>query len=200
MMRAKHFATPFLATALFGMSVVPGAASGQEAPSQATTSEVGGATLYSNWNIVQNATKSPLHTTLIKAISTAGLVDELSAPGPFTLFAPTDKAFAAIPKMTGGLMNPANSEALAAVVNFHVVPGRLTSADLYKKIKAGGGTAVLTTVADEELKLTEVQGNIKIEGTQGSVGFITEPDVEQSNGMVHVVNGVLMPSLAQATS
>lgn len=198
MMRAKHFATPFLAT-LFGITLMSGAASGQETRPQATTSEVGGATLYSNWNIVQNTTKSPLHTMLIKAISMAGLVDELSAPGPFTLFAPTDKAFAAIPKITGWLMKPANSESLVEVLNFHVVPGRLTSADLYTKIKAGGGTAVLTTVAGEALKLSEVQGNIKVEGTQGSVGFVTVPDVEQSNGMVHVVNGVLMPQLAQPT-
>lgn len=195
MTRVKRFATPFLATALFGMTLLPGAAIGQEAQPQVTTSEVGGATLYSNWNIVQNATKSPLHKTLIKAISSAGLVEELSAPGPFTLFAPTDKAFAAIPKMSGWLMNPANSAALVEVLNFHVVPGRLTAADLYKKIKAGGGSAVLTTVAGEDLKLTEVQGNIKIEGTQGSVGFVTETDVEQSNGMIHVINGVLMPTL-----
>ncbi len=195
MTRAKLVAAPFLATALFGMTVLPGQAAGQEAQPPVTTSEIGGTTLYSNWNIVQNATKSPLHKTLIKAISAAGLVDELSATGPFTLFAPTDKAFAAIPKMTGWLMNPANSAALTEVLNFHVVPGRLTAADLYKKIKAGGGTAVLTTVAGQELKLSEVQGNIKIEGTQGSVGFVTETDVEQSNGMVHVINGVLMPAL-----
>lgn len=192
MNRAKHFAVPFLAT--FCLAVA-GPASGQQSQKVVTTSEIGGTTLYSNWNIVQNATKSPLHKTLVKAISAVGLVDDLSATGPFTVFAPTDKAFAAIPKMTGWLMNPANSAALSAVLNFHVVPGRLTAADLYKKIKAGGGSAVLTTVAGEDLKLSEVQGNIKIEGTQGSVGFVTETDVEQSNGMIHVINGVLMPTL-----
>lgn len=192
MTRAKLFAVPFLATVCLAFA---GPASGQRSQKAVTTSEIGGTTLYSNWNIVQNATKSPLHKTLVKAISAAGLVDDLSATGPFTVFAPTDKAFAAIPKMTGWLMNPANSAALADVLNFHVVPGRLTAADLYKKIKAGGGSAVLTTVAGEDLKLTEVQGNIKIEGTQGSVGFVTETDVEQSNGMIHVINGVLMPTL-----
>lgn len=192
MTRAKLFAVPFIATVCLA---VTGPASGQQSQKSVTTSEIGGTTLYSNWNIVQNATKSPLHKTLVKAISAAGLVDDLSATGPFTVFAPTDKAFAAIPKMTGWLMNPANSAALADVLNFHVVPGRLTAADLYKKIKAGGGSAVLTTVAGEDLKLTEVQGNIKIEGTQGSVGFVTETDVEQSNGMIHVINGVLMPTL-----
>lgn len=192
MTRVKLFAVPFLATLCLA---VAGPASGQQSQKSVTTSEIGGTTLYSNWNIVQNATKSPLHKTLVKAISAAGLVDDLSATGPFTVFAPTDKAFAAIPKMTGWLMNPANSAALADVLNFHVVPGRLTAADLYKKIKAGGGRAVLTTVGGEDLKLTEVQGNIKIEGTQGSVGFVTETDVEQSNGMIHVINGVLMPTL-----
>ncbi len=192
MTRAKHFAVPFLATLSLAIAWP---ASAQQSQGAVTTSEIAGTTLYSNWNIVQNATKSPLHKTLVKAISAAGLVDELSATGPFTVFAPTDKAFAAIPKMTGWLMNPANSAALADVLNFHVVPGRLTAADLYKKIKAGGGSAVLNTVAGEDLKLSEVQGNIKIEGTQGSVGFVTETDVEQSNGMIHVINGVLMPTL-----
>lgn len=194
MIRAKLFATPFYATALFAMAALPGQAAAQQSDA-VTTSEVGGVTLYSNWNIVQNVTKSPVHKTLIKAISAAGMVDELSASGPFTLFAPTDKAFAAIPKMTGWLMTPANSATLAEVLKFHVVPGRLSASDLYKKIKAGGGTAVLTTIAGEDLKLTEVQGNIRIEGTQGSVGFITGNDVEQANGMIHVINGVLMPTL-----
>ncbi|AJA10043.1 hypothetical protein SKP52_15830 [Sphingopyxis fribergensis] len=83
----------------------------------------------------------------------------------------------------------------SVALNFHVVPGRLTAVEFYKKIKAGGGSAVLTTVAGEDLKLTEAQGNIKIEGTQGSVGFVTETDVEQSNGMIHVINGVLMPTI-----
>ena len=192
MTRAKRFAAPLLAT-LCLVAAAPAAA--QQAQPAVTTSEIGGTTLYSNWNIVQNATKSPLHKTFVKAVSAAGLVQELSATGPFTVFAPTDKAFAAIPKMTGWLMNPANSAALAEVLSFHVVPGRLTAADLYKKIKAGGGSAVLTTVAGEDLKLTEAQGNIKIEGTQGSVGFVTETDVEQSNGMIHVINGVLMPTI-----
>ena len=194
MTRATPF-TAFAAAALLAAAAAqPGAAAGQAAPA-AATSDVGGVTLYPNWNIVQNATKSPLHKTLVKAISAAGLVDELSAPGPFTLFAPTDKAFAAIPKMTGWLLNPANTSALSEVIHFHMVPGRLTASDLYKKIERGGGTAVLTTTAGENLTLSEVQGNIKIEGTQGSVGFVTQADVEQSNGVMHVLNGVLMPTI-----
>lgn len=192
MTRAKLFAVPFIATLIVGLTVP---AAGQQSKKAYTTSEIGGETLYSNWNIVQNATKSPLHKTLAKAIGAAGLADDLSATGPFTVFAPTDKAFAAIPKMTSWLMAPANSAALAQVLNFHVVPGRMSAADLYKMIKAGGGSAVLTTVAGEDLKLTEVRGAIKIEGTQGSVGFVTKADVEQSNGMFHVINGVLMPTL-----
>lgn len=192
---AKLFATPvFTLAALAATAALPVHAA--DTAAAATTSEVGGTTLYSNWNIVQNTTKSPLHKTLIKAVSAAGLVDTLSAAGPFTLFAPTDKAFGRVPaKMTAWLMNPHNRDALGKVVKYHVVPGRITAAQLYKKIEAGGGTATLTTVGGGTLTFTEVQGNIKVEGTQGSTGFVTTPDVEQSNGMMHVINGVLMPKL-----
>lgn len=195
MIRAKLFAVPIFALAALYTATVPVQAGEQTVQADATTSEVGGETLYPNWNIVQNATQSPLHRTLAKAISGAGLVDELSGAGPFTLFAPTDKAFAAVPKMTKWLLKPANSGALATVLNYHVVPGRLTAEDMYKKIETGGGKALLTTVEGETLILTEVQGNIKIEGTQGSLGFVTQADVEQSNGMIHIINGVLMPTL-----
>ncbi|MGL3822529.1 fasciclin domain-containing protein [Sphingopyxis sp. R3-92] len=141
------------------------------------------------------ATASPELQKLATAMTTAGVSDKLGA-GPFTLFAPTDQAFAAVPQsMTDWLMNPVNSESLAKVLSYHVVPGRVTAEDLYAKIKAGGGKATLTTVAGETLTFTEVQGNIKIDGTQGSSGFVTQPDVEQSSGMVHVINGVLMPTL-----
>ena len=99
------------------------------------------------------------------------------------------------PSMTDWLMNPANTASLAKVLSYHVVPGRVTAEDLYAKIKAGGGKATLTTVAGETLSFTEVQGNIKVDGTQGSSGYVTQSDVEQSSGMVHVINGVLMPTL-----
>ncbi len=196
MMRAKFFATPVFTLAALGALAALPAHAADTAAAATTTSDVGGTTLYSSWNIVQNTTKSPVHKTLIKAVSAAGLVDTLSGAGPFTLFAPTDKAFGRVPaEMTAWLMNPANRDALAKVVKFHLVPGRITAAQLYKKIEAGGGTATLTTVGGGTLTFTEVQGNIKVEGTQGSTGFVTTPDVEQSNGMMHVINGVLMPKL-----
>ena len=137
----------------------------------------------------------PNHETLANALTTAGVSDKLAGQ-PFTIFAPTDQAFAAVPQsMTDWLMNPANTETLAKVLTYHVVPGRVTADDLYAKIKAGGGKATLATVEGETLTFTEVQGNIKVDGTQGSSGFITQADVEQSNGNIHVINGVLMPTL-----
>ncbi|MBJ7499932.1 MAG: fasciclin domain-containing protein [Sphingopyxis sp.] len=137
----------------------------------------------------------PDHKTLANALTTAGVSEKLAGQ-PFTIFAPTDQAFAAVPQsMTDWLMNPNNTESLAKVLTYHVVPGRVTAEDLYAKIKAGGGKATLATVEGETLTFTEVQGNIKVDGTQGSSGFITQPDVEQSNGNIHVINGVLMPTL-----
>lgn len=196
MLRAKLFATPlFVLAALGAASSLPASAAEQDSSADVAASDVGGVTLYSNWNIVQNAAKSPLHKTLASALTTAGVAETLSGDGPFTIFAPTDAAFAAMPQpMTDWLMAPGNTESLAKMLTFHVVPGRVTADDLYKKIKAGGGKATLTTVQGETLSFTEVQGNIKVEGTQGSTGFVTQQDVEQSNGMIHVINGVLIPT------
>lgn len=137
----------------------------------------------------------PDHKTLANALTAAGVSEKLAGQ-PFTIFAPTDQAFAAVPQsMTDWLMNPGNTESLAKVLTYHVVPGRVTAEDLFAKIKAGGGKATLNTIEGEALTFTEVQGNIKVDGTQGSSGFITQPDVEQSNGNIHVINGVLMPTL-----
>lgn len=137
----------------------------------------------------------PDHETLANALTAAGVSEKLAGQ-PFTIFAPTDQAFAAVPQsMTDWLMNPNNTASLAKVLTYHVVPGRVTAEDLYAKIKAGGGKATLATVEGEALTFTEVQGNIKVDGTQGSSGFITQADVEQSNGNIHVINGVLIPTL-----
>lgn len=193
-MHAKYVAGP-LFTAALAMAAFPQNAAGQEAAAKAQSSEIGGKKLYSTWNIAQNVTASPRHKTLVKAISAAGLVDELSGAEPFTILAPTDKAFAAVPKMTSWLMMPANQRALKKVLDFHILAGRLNANDLFKKIKSGGGKAQLTTLAGETLTLTEAQGNIKVTGTQGSLGFITQPDIATSNGMMHVLNGLLMPTL-----
>ena len=146
--------------------------------------------------VAEAATFNPDLSTLSKALAAAGLEETLNGAGPFTVFAPSDAAFAAVPQpMTDYLMDPANKDTLTQVLTYHVVPGKVTADDLYKKIKAGGGSAKLTTVEGQELTFTEVQGNIKVDGTQGSSGYVTMQDLAQSNGVVHVLNGVLIPNL-----
>lgn len=200
MLRAKFFAVPFLSLTA-AMMVAPVQAHAADevtdaAEATAAEAEAAAGAMVDSWNIVQNATKSPEHKTLSQAIAAAGLVDDLSGQGPFTVFAPTDQAFSAVPKpMTDYLMDPLNKPALAQVLTYHVVPGRITSTDLYAKIKAGGGKATMTTVEGQTLTFSEVQGNIKVDGKQGSSGYITQTDVAQSNGMMHVLNGVLMPEI-----
>lgn len=197
MLRAKFFAVPLFALTAAAMVASAHARAADEG-AVATTAEAEAAAgaMVESWNIVQNATKSPEHTTLVQALTAAGLTETLSGTGPFTVFAPTDQAFAAVPRpMTAYLMDPGNKAALAQVLTYHVVPGAVTSADLYAKIKAGGGKATLTTVEGQPLTFTEVSGNIKVDGTQGSSGYVTQADVAQSNGMIHILNGVLMPEL-----
>jgi uncharacterized surface protein with fasciclin (FAS1) repeats len=179
---AQEAAAPAEATEVAADAAPPAEAAAPAAPAQPS-------------GIALEIAAKPDHKTLATALTAAGVSDKLAGQ-PFTLFAPTDQAFAAVPQsMTDWLMNPGNTESLAKVLTYHVVPGRVTSADLFAKIKAGGGKATLTTVEGETLTFTEVQGNIKVDGTQGSSGFITQPDVEQSNGNIHVINGVLMPTL-----
>ncbi|WP_447762306.1 fasciclin domain-containing protein [Sphingopyxis panaciterrae] len=181
------------------MAVPAAHAADGDAASTAAEADAAASAMQDGWNIVQNATSSPEHKTLVQAITAAGLAETLSAAGPFTVFAPTDQAFSAVPPpMTAYLMDPLNKDNLAKVVNYHVVPGLVTATDLYAKIKAGGGKATLTTVEGEPLTFTEVQGNIKVDGTQGSSGYVTQADVAQSNGVIHVLNGVLIPTLTTA--
>ena len=193
-MRAKFFALPVFALTAATLSAPAYAA--DEADATVAEAQAASGAMVESETIVQNAAKSPEHTTLVKALTAAGLTDTLSGAGPFTVFAPTDQAFAAVPQpMTAYLMDPGNKAALAQVLTYHVVPGAITSADLYAKIKAGGGKATLTTVAGQPLTFTEVSGNIKVDGTQGSSGYVTQADVAQSNGMIHILNGVLMPEI-----
>ena len=132
----------------------------------------------------------------VAAVKQAGLVDTLSGAGPFTVFAPTNDAFGKVPKATvDGLMKPTGKDALTKVLTYHVVPGKMTAADLAAKIKAGGGKATLTTVQGEPLTLTLEGSSIKIAGMGGSMATVETADVMQSNGVVHVVNGVLTPSM-----
>lgn len=162
--------------------------------SSLTVTEVAGVDMLSNRTIFENGAKSPVHKTLVKWIMSAGLVDTLNSEGPFTVFAPTDNAFAAVPKnVTNFLVKRVNRASMIKLLNYHIVPGRITYGDLANRIKAGDGRATLTTLAGQKLAFTQVNKSIKIDGMSGSTGYIAIPDVIQSNGIIHVINGVLVP-------
>ena len=156
---------------------------------------VGGAPMYPSKNIVENAVNSKDHTTLVAAVKAAGLVDTLASAGPFTVFAPTNEAFAKLPKGTvDTLLMPENKDKLTAVLTYHVVAGRLTEQDLADKVDQMGGRATLKTVQGEELTI-ERRGRSRITVTdaKGDMALITIPNVMQSNGVIHVINKVLIP-------
>ena len=156
---------------------------------------VGGAAMYPSKNIVQNAVNSKDHTTLVAAVKAAGLVETLSSAGPFTVFAPTNEAFNMLPKGTvETLVKPENKATLTGILTYHVVAGRLSSKDLMKMVKNGNGTAQLTTVAGGKLWVMKKGGKLWIKDEKGGVAQITIKDVNQSNGVIHVINKVLMPS------
>lgn len=155
---------------------------------------VGGAAMYPSKNIIENAMNSSDHTTLVAAVKAAGLVDTLEGPGPFTVFAPTNEAFAKLPAGTvQTLLEPANKDTLVKILTYHVVSGAMTARDLKAAIKAGGGKATLTTVEGEPLTATIVDGQITLTDAKGGMATVTIPNVIQSNGVIHVVNAVLMP-------
>jgi len=156
---------------------------------------VGGAAMYANKNIIQNAVNSPIHKTLVAAVKAGGLVDTLSGPGPFTVFAPTDDAFAKLPAGTvDTLVKPENKDTLVKILTYHVVPGRISSKEIAKDIKKGGGTATLKTVQGEPLTFTMSGDKIIITDAKGGTANITTADVFQSNGVIHVIDTVLMPN------
>src|SRR5947209_1550046 len=156
---------------------------------------VGGAPMSPKKNIVQNAVNSKDHTTLVSAVKAAGLVDTLSGTGPFTVFAPTNEAFDKLPAGTvDNLVKPENKDTLTKVLTYHVVAGKMSSKDLMNAIKAGNGTATLTTVEGEKLTATSPDGKgIELKDEKGGVSRVTIADVFQSNGVIHVVDTVLMP-------
>ena len=145
-------------------------------------------------NIIENASNSKDHTTLVAAIKSAGLVETLSGPGPFTVFAPTNDAFGKLPKGTvDSLMKPESKAALAKILTYHVVAGKMTAAELLKAIKDGKGKATLKTVQGETLTAQEKGGAIELVDAKGGMSRVTIADVIQSNGVIHVVDTVLMP-------
>ena len=152
---------------------------------------VGGAAMYPSKNIVQNAVNSKDHTTLVAAVKAAGLVDTLSGPGPFTVFAPTNEAFAKLPPGTvDSLVQPQNKATLTKILTYHVVAGRMSAADLMAKAKMGGA---LTTVEGETLKVSSKNGALWLTDAKGGMSKVTIANVNQSNGVIHVVDTVLMP-------
>ena len=156
---------------------------------------VGGAPMYPSKNIVQNAVNSKDHTTLVAAVKAAGLVDTLQGAGPFTVFAPTNEAFAQLPKGTvATLLQPENRDKLVAVLTYHVVPGRMSAQDLADKVDQGGGKAMLKTVEGEDL-IVQRRGrsHLAVTDAKGDTAEITIPNVFQSNGVIHVINKVLIP-------
>ncbi|QIF82596.1 fasciclin domain-containing protein [Brevundimonas sp. 'scallop'] len=156
---------------------------------------VGGAAMSPNETIVANASKASNLTTLVAAVKAAGLVDTLQGAGPFTVFAPDNAAFEKIPEATRtSLMQPAMTADLTKILTYHVVAGRLTAADIAAQAEANGGTATLKTVQGEELKVSAGPNNTwVITDAKGGKSTITQADVGQSNGVVHVVDTVLMP-------
>jgi uncharacterized surface protein with fasciclin (FAS1) repeats len=160
------------------------------------TVTVGGAPMYPSKNIVQNAVNSKDHTTLVAAVKAAGLVDTLEGAGPFTVFAPTNAAFAKLPAGTvDTLLKPENKATLTKVLTYHVVPGRLTAVSLMKTIKDGEGEAHLKTVAGEDLTVKQAgPGKLTVTDAKGDVANVTIADVLQSNGVIHVIDTVLLPN------
>ena len=172
---------------------VPQAASAAVA---ALNPRVGGAVMDATRPIAVNAANAPNLTTLVSAAKSADLIATLSGPGPYTVFAPDNDAFGRLaPGMMDTLLKPANKAALAKVLAYHVVAGTITLEDLTNRIKAGNGTATLTTVEGELITVTNPGGPLLLTDVNGNKSYIETPDVRQSNGVVHVVNGVLIPKL-----
>jgi uncharacterized surface protein with fasciclin (FAS1) repeats len=161
---------------------------------QEKTVTVGDAPMYPSKNIVENAMNSKDHTTLVAAVKAAGLVDTLSSSGPFTVFAPTNEAFNKLPAGTvDTLVKPENKATLTKILTYHVVPGKMSAADLTAKIKQGEGKAMLKTVEGEELTAEMAAGKIMLADAKGGKSQVTIGDVNQSNGVIHVIDTVLMP-------
>jgi uncharacterized surface protein with fasciclin (FAS1) repeats len=156
--------------------------------------KVGGAEMYPTKTIVENAVNSPIHKTLVAAVKAAGLVDTLNSAGPFTVFAPTDAAFGKLPAGTvDTLVKPESHDTLVKVLTYHVVPGKMSTKDIDAAIKAGGGKAMMKTVEGDSLTFTGGGKHITITDDKGGTAMITIANVYQSNGVIQVIDTVLMP-------
>ena len=181
--------------ALFSVATTTTVSAQTKAKKVPGTVMVGGAAMYPTKNIVENAINSKDHTTLVAAVKAAGLVETLESAGPFTVFAPTNEAFNKLPAGTvETLVKPENKATLTKILTYHVVAGRMTSADLKKAIKAGKGKATLKTVSGGTLTaMMKGPKSIELKDEKGGISTVTIADVMQSNGVIHVVNTVLMP-------
>lgn len=178
--------TLILAVAMLGLS---GAALSEMRPPV-----VGGAAMFPTKTIVENASQANNLKTLVAAVQAAGLVDTLASPGPFTVFAPTDSAFGKLPEGTvGTLVKPENKDTLTGILTYHVVAGRMTSMDIAKKIKAGRGMASLTTVQGGKLTARMMGRSLVLTDAKGGKSIVSQTNVMQSNGVVHVIDSVLLP-------
>ena len=176
--------------AVIGLALV-----GTASPALAQTNPmVGGAAMYANKDIVDNAVNSKDHTTLVAAVKAAGLVDTLKGAGPFTVFAPTNAAFAKLPAGTvDTLVKPENKATLTGILTYHVVPGRITAENIAAKAKANKGTATYATVGGGSLSFMKMGKGWGVMDAKGNHGMISIANVMQSNGVIHVVDTVLMP-------
>lgn len=186
-----------LSAAAFGalcLVVAPAGAQMMNTKNEKTVN-VGGAPMYPSKNIIQNAVNSKDHTTLVAAVKAAGLVETLQSPGPFTVFAPTNAAFGKLPAGTvETLVKPENKAKLTTILTYHVVPGRLTASNLMKAVKDGGGMAKFKTVEGDEITVKQPSaGRLTITDAKGGMSSVTIGDVLQSNGVIHVIDTVLLP-------
>lgn len=157
--------------------------------------DVGGAAMFPAKNIIENAVNSPDHTTLVAAVKAAGLVETLESAGPFTVFAPTNEAFAKLPAGTvDTLLKPENKDQLVKILTYHVVAGKVSSKELIKMIKKGGGKAELKTVSGGTLTASLNMGHVVLTDEKGGTATVTIADVFQSNGVIHVIDSVLLPN------
>ena len=164
------------------------------APSADNNPMVGGAPMLKTKDIIDNAVNSKDHTTLVAAVKAAELVDTLKGAGPFTVFAPTNAAFEKVPKATlDSLLKPENKKTLTGILTYHVVPGNQNAATIVKAIEAGGGKATFKTVAGGTLTASLNGSSVVLTDEKGGKSTVTTADVMQSNGVIHVVDSVLMP-------
>ena len=182
----RSFRAAIVATAI--------AVSGTTLAAATTNPMVGGAAMDANKTIVENAVQSKDHTTLVAAVKAAGLVETLSGPGPFTVFAPTNAAFAKLPAGTvDTLLKPENKVQLTSVLTYHVVPGTVTAQDIAMKIGADMGKATYPTVAGGTLTFMKAGNGYTVTDAKGNIGNITTANVMQSNGVIHVIDTVMLP-------